>query len=205
MTTLAQLETRLAQDLRDAAHSTWSTTELDTFINQGIDELAAFYPREIVQTLGTISANVRSFDASAFTNIYRLDIYASTGTLRGTLVPSIGPVNSGWELHGNIVYLPPSIAFTTGDTLQAWGYGIYSQLSGSASTTDLNTSGINAVMAFAQAEALGKLISNRAAFQQWQVNANATDATMLGIAQAQSALRAGWDRERQRLRRMRKL
>ncbi len=206
MTTLADLETYCARDLRDTGNATWSTSELDDLINQGIDALADVYPKEIVQTIGTVAANTYSYAASSFTNIYRLDIYTSDGSYRMTLEPGIGDgPNSGWELHGGVVYLPPSYAWTAGDTLQAWGYGRYLQLSASSSTTDLDASGVWAVRVFVQAEAFGRLIADRAKFQQWQSSSNNTDVTALGLAQLAAGARQRWREERNRLRRMRKM
>lgn len=204
MTTLADLRTRLATELRDASNVTWNTTELDYLINQGIDAVAAVYPKEIVQTIGTVSAGTSSYAVSSFSNIYRIDIYTSAGSYRSEIAHRIGGANTGWELHGGVVYLPPSITYTAGDTLRAWGYGGYIQLSASTSTTDLDVSAINAVLVFAEAEAYSRLTADRAQFQQWQSNTNGVDTSALGLAQLQSAARSRWREERNRLRRMRK-
>lgn len=204
MTTLADLRTRLAAELRDPTNATWNTTELDYLINQGIDAVAAFYPKEIVQTVGTVSAGVNSYAVSSFSSIYRLDIYTSAGSYRTEVPHAIGGANTGWEMHGGVLYLPPSRTYTVGDTLRAWGYGGYIQLSASTSTTDLDVSAINAVLVFAEVAAYSRLTADRAQFQQWQANTNGVDTTALGLAQLQSGARATWRDERSRLRRMRK-
>jgi len=205
MTTLSDLETRLASELRDAAHNTWSVAELDYLINQGIDAVADFYPKDIVQTIGTVASGTTSYAITSFTNIYRLDVYTSGGSYRGEILNRIGPANSGFETHGGVLYIPPAYSYPAGDTLQAWGYGRYIQLSVSSSTTDMDVSAINAVMVFAVAEAYGRLISDRTQFQQWQSNTTGTDVTALGLAQLASAARNRWREERNRLRRMRKV
>ena len=74
-TTLSDLQTQLARQLHDTSNTTWSVAELTDLINQGIDALADFYPKEIVQTVGTVSATAihrfvrirptRSFDSTA--------------------------------------------------------------------------------------------------------------------------------------------
>lgn len=204
MATLSDLRTYLARDLRDTSNNTWGVTTLDDLINQGIDTLADVYPKEIVQTIGTVAAGTVSYSASSFTNIYRLDVYTSAGSYRAEIPHGIGGANSGWELHGSVVYLPPSYTWTAGDTLRAFGYGRYIQLSASTQTTDLDATGIFAVRVFGVAEAYGRLISDRAAFQQWQANAQGVDTTALGLAQLASQARERWRREQQRLRRMRK-
>ena len=127
MTTLADLRTSISRSLRDTSNLTWSVTEIDDLVNQGIDAIADFYPREIVQTLGTVSAGVSSYSATSFTRIYRLDIYSSAGTYLGEFSHGFGDADSGWELHGGVLYMPPNITLDTGNTLKAFGYGRYVQ------------------------------------------------------------------------------
>lgn len=204
MTTLANMETTLARRLHDTGNVTWATAELDDLINQGIDALADFYPKDIVQTIGTVSAGVYSYSASSFSHIYRVDIYTSAGSYRFTLPNGIGGADSGWETHNGILNLPAGWTFDAGDTIKAWGYGRYIQLSASSSTTEIDQSGIWAVLAFARAQALENLVNDRAQFQQWQSNSNGTDVTELAMLQTAASAWRAWDRERQRLRRLRK-
>lgn len=206
MTTLAQLETQAARALRDTGNSVFTTAELDDLINQGISALGAFYPRPIVSSFATVSAGVYTYSASSFTNIYRIDIYSSAGSYKATIPGYLGDSpNSGWELHGGVVYLPPLMTFTAGDTLRAFGYGAYTQLSASSSTTDVDTDGIFAVMEFVRAEAFGRLETDRSGFQQWQASTGNTDVTALAIAQMARGARARWREEQIRLRRVRKI
>lgn len=205
MTTLADLQTSLAIDLRDTGNATWNTSELTRLINKGTDALADFYPKEIVQTLGTIAAGVNSYAASSFTSISRVDIYTSEGSYRTEMARAHGDgANSGWELHAGALHIPPSVAWTDGDTLRAFGYGRYIQLSASTQTTDVPAEGLWAVHTFAVGEAYRRLIANRVAFQQWQTNSNNTDARLLDIASVAGQMTQEWRREQQRLRRLRK-
>ena len=206
MTTLANLETYLARDLRDTTNAVFSTAELDDLINQGISALASFYPKQIVQTIGTVSSGTYSYSASSFTRIYRIDIYSSTGSYKSTLDGYIGgSPNTGWEMHGGIVYLPPLVTFTAGDTLRAFGYGAYIQLSASTATTDLDADGIWAVRVYAQVEAFERLLADRVTFQQWQASPGNTDVTAMALASLARSARARWLEEQQRLRRLRKV
>ena len=204
MTTLAQLEVMVSRDLRDSTNATFTLPEIDDLINQGIDEVGQFYPKEIVQTIGTVSAGVISYAAASFATIYRLDFYTSSNSYKDTMPSGIGGANSGWELHGGVLYLPPSYAYTSGDTLRAWGYGRYIQLSASSDTTDLDTAGIFAVRLFAQVEAFARLANDRALFQQWQADPSNAGVSEPQIVQWYQSARSRW-RDRQRtLRRMRK-
>ena len=205
-TSLSDLRTYVAQDLRDTGNATWDTNEIDALVNQGIDALADIYPKEIVQTVATVAASTYSYAAASFTNIYRLDIYSSAGSYGGILPCGTGEdANSGYELHGGVLYLPALYSLTAGTTLRAFGYGRYIQLSAASSVTDLDASGIWAVRVFCQAKAFGRLLSDRAQFQQWQSNSNNTDVTAIGLAQLWQSARAEWRDERARLRRVRKL
>lgn len=206
MATLSDLRTYVSQDLRDTSNATFSTAEIDAFINQGIDALASFYPREIVQTIGTVATGVSSYSMGTLTRVYRVDIYTSAGSYRTTMTHGVGDgPNSGWETHNGVLYIPPSWSWTAGDTLRAFGYGAYVQLSASTQTTDLDTSGTWAVRVFATAEGLARLINDRVKFQQWQSDSNNTDATLLSIVQARAQARDRWREERQRLRRVPKV
>jgi len=205
MTTLLDIRTQVARDLRDTSNATWSTDELDDLINQGLDALADFYPREIVQTIGTVASGTYSYAATSFTNAYRLDIYTSAGSYDGEIPHGIGGADSGWELHGNVVYLPPNWMPDAGDTLRLWGYGRYTQLATDNDATDADTAGVNAVRVFCQVEAFQRLLANRVTFQQWQASPGNTDTTVLGMNQIAFSAQRRWEREQRRLRRMRKL
>jgi hypothetical protein len=205
MTTLADIRTTVAERLRDTGNNTWSTDELDALINQGIDALADVYPKEIVQSLGTVQSSVYTYGASSFTNIYRIDLYDPDGNYRGPLpMGDASSRDAGWELHGGVVYLPPNLPLTADSTLEAFGYGRYVQLSASTSTTDLDTSGFWAVVAYCQARGFASLLADRVAFQQWQAQPGNTDVNAVGLAQIEGSTRSFWESEKQRLRRMRK-
>lgn len=204
MATLLDIRGDIQAAVRDTTAATWSTDEIDLYVNQGIDALADFYPREIVQTVGTVSAGVSSYAASSFTRAYRLDVYSSAGSYRFEIPHLIGEANSGWEIHGSVIYLPPSYTWTAGDTLRLWGYGRYTQLAASSSTTDLDQSGIYAVMEFAKYRLLDGLIYDRARFQQWQADSQNTDTSLATLGQQALMAQRKWEAEKTRLRRMRK-
>jgi hypothetical protein len=204
MATLSDLRTYLARDLRDESNSTWSTAALDDFINRGIDSLADFYPREITSDLGTVSASVQTYSASSFMSIYQVDLWSGT-TYKGEVPATIGgSADDGWRLRAGIFYMPAGVTFPTGLTIRAFGYGRYTQLAASTSTTDLDASGIAAVLIFAQAEALARLTTDRAQFSQWAAQPGNTDTGLLAINQAVNLARGRWREEQRRLRRMRR-
>lgn len=205
MATLSDIRTYVSMDLRDPSNVTFSTAEVDDLINQGIDALADVYPREIVSDFATIAASTYSYSAASFSRIYRIDLYNSAGTFRAELPSGIGEgANSGWELHGGVVYLPPSLTYTTGDVMRAFGYARYTQLSASTQTTDLDQSGMWAVRVFAQSEAYQRLLNDRAKYQQWQTQSNNTDVRLADLDRTSYNLQRRWQAEQRRLRRLRK-
>lgn len=205
MATLSDLRTYVSRDLRDPTNATFSVPEVDDLINQGIDALADIAPREVMQTVGTVAADLYSYSVSSFAGIFRVDVYNSSNEFRYTLPHGIDGPNSGWELHAGVLHLPPDLSMTAGDRLRAWGYARYTQLSASTQTTDVDTSGLWAVRVFAQAEAFQRLMNDRAKFQQWQSDSNNTDVGMLQLASVMSQARARWADEKRRLRKLRRL
>jgi hypothetical protein len=205
MATLSDLRTYVAQDLRDVTFATFSQSEVDDLVNAGLDAVSDVYPRELVASLGTVSASVKSYSASSFQNIYRIDIYTSGGTYRLSVPVGVGDgPNSGWELHGGVLYFPPGITMQDGDTIRAFGYARYTQLSASSATTDLDSTGIKALRVFCQSEAFQLLLNDRALFAQWQGQPGNTDITGLALAQIAAAKTGRWEREKARIRRLRK-
>lgn len=205
MATLLDLRTSVARKLRDTGFDTFTTAEVDELINQGIDAVGGIYPREIAQTIGTVSSGVLTYDVSSFKNIYRVDIHTSAGSYRTELPHTFEGRDAGWEVHAGILYLPPSWTLTAGDTLRAWGYAGYTQLGVSSSTTDLDTSAQYAVMVFAMSEAYGILLGDRAKFEQWQQEPANSDTTSGDLSRLEYTMRSRWADERRRLRRIRKL
>lgn len=201
-TTLSDLQTMVARDLRDTSNLTWSTSELSDLINAGIAHVSDLAPREIMQTVGTVASGVYSYSVTGFSYIYRVDIYTAAGSYDWTVPNIVDAPDSGWEMHGGVLYIPQNWNPLVGSTVRVWGYGLYTQLSASTSTTDLTDRLVHAVRLYAQIEGLGRLINDKAAFAQWQgVN---SDATLLGLNQTYFSLRRRWGEESRSIRRMRK-
>ena len=207
MATLADLRTYVSRDLRDASNTTFTTTEVDDLVNQGIDALADVYPKEIVSVVGTVATNVYTYPVTDYTNIYRVDIHdpASSPTYQSEVPHAYEGRNSGWETHAGVLYLPPNWPLTAGRWIRAYGYGPYIQLSTGSSTTDMDTSGIAAVRVFVASKAYNRLLMDRALFAQYQAQPGNTDTTALALNQLAYSMKQEWAAERQRLRRVRKL
>lgn len=206
MSTLATLRTKLADAIRDPALATFDSASLDYIINQGLTQVSRFHPREAVDSI-TLSVSVNSYATNVeFTNIYRVDRYNSAGTYQETLPTNTGDgPNSGWEWHANILWIPPSRTWTTGDILKPFGYAGYAQLTADDDEPPLDAAAEWAIIVFGQVECFGRLVQDRTAFQQWQANPVNTDVTALSLANIYASAQRRWEEEKSTLRRMRKV
>lgn len=211
--TLADLQTSAARVLRDPGTATWSAAELTDMINEGIQEVSGVYPRDValIQNI-TISAAVFSYALPAgIDHIYRIDVYATT-----TIAPPAGFLyslppnngegpNSGWETHAGAIFLPPQYLPVAGYTLSLFGYCAYVQLAAATDATDMDTKARLAVMAWVQYDGFKRLLTDRANFQQWQLNSNNTDVTTATMNQMVLFAERAWQTKRNQLRKFRKL
>lgn len=207
--TLSSLRTMVRRDLRDPNGATWSDSEVDDLINSGIDWVNGFYPKDAIQTTAFTQPVSGSVFSVALTDVswpFRVDAYDSSGKYKETVLPSTsdGP-NSGWEVHNNIMFFPPHYTLSSPGTLRIFGYSTFIQLSASTSTTDMDTTAINAVRVWAQAEAFSRLLSDRVAFQQWQVQSGNSDVSALSMNQIALSNQQRVRREETRLRKMRRI
>ena len=207
MATLSELQTQVSRDLRDASNNVWSSAETQDLINAGIDKIGDLAPREIVTYSTTVSSGVSSYALpTTLSRVYRIDIYSSSDSYLSTYLPSSGDgAATGWEVHDSIIFLSPLHIPTASSKLRIFGYGIFTQLSASSSTTDLDQRRIWALRSFCKAEALYALLFDRAKFQQWQTDQTNTDVSLLQLAQMANLARGTWAREERRLRTLRKL
>lgn len=207
--TLSTLRTSVRSDLRDTAGATWTDTEVNDLINSGIDWVNGFYPKEAIQTTAytqPISGAVFSVALTSVSWPFRVDIYDGGAKYRETLLPSTGDgPDSGWEVHNNIIFFAPHYSLPDTGTLRIFGYTGFVQLSASTSTTDMDVSAIAAVRVWVQAEAFNRLLSDRVAFQQWQVQSGNSDVSALSLNQIALSNQARIRREETRLRRIRRL
>jgi hypothetical protein len=207
--TLSALRTSVRSDLRDPNGATWSDTEISDLINSGIDWVNGFYPKEAIQTMTytqPISGELFSVALTTVSWPFRVDVYTSGGQYQETLLPNSGDgPDSGWEVHNGILFFPPHYTMHNIGTLRIFGYAGFVQLSSSSSTKDMDTSAISSVRVWTQAEAFNRLLSDRVAFQQWQVQSGNSDVSALSLNQIALSNQARVRREESRLRRIRRL
>ena len=206
---LTTLRTSVRSDLRDTAGATWTDTEINDLVNSGIDWLNGIYPKEAIQTTSytqPISGAVFSVALSDVNWPFRVDVYTDADKYRETLWPSSGDgPDSGWEVHNNIIFFPPHYVLPDTGKLRIFGYTGFVQLSSNTATTDMDVTAISSMRVWVQAEAFNRLLSDRVAFQQWQVQSGNSDVSALSLNQIALSNQARIRREETRLRRMRRL
>lgn len=207
--TLSSIRTMVRRDLRDPNGATWTDSEVNDLINSGIDWVNGIYPKDAIQTTAftqPVSGSVFSVALSDVNWVFRVDSYDDGGKFKETVLPSTsdGP-NSGWEVHNNILFLPPHYTLSSPGTLRIFGYTTFIQLSSDSTTSTLDTAALNAVRVWAQAEAFSRLLSDRVAFQQWQVQSGNSDVSALSMNQIALSNQQRVRREETRLRKMRRL
>jgi hypothetical protein len=207
--TLSSIRTMVRRDLRDPNGATWTDAEVNDLINSGIDWVNGIYPKDAIQTTAftqPVSGSVFSVALSDVSWVFRVDSYDGSGKFKETVLPSTsdGP-NSGWEVHDNIMFLPPHYTLSSPGTLRIFGYTTFIQLSADSTTSNLDVTALNAVRVWAQAEAFSRLLSDRVAFQQWQVQSGNSDVSALSMNQIALSNQQRVRREETRLRKMRRL
>ena len=222
MATRADIRIQIRRELRDVDGNTWLDTELNDLINAGINAVSDLSPREAVETVTWTAAVLGSQfglqkivdPTTTFRNIFRVEVLTTDGMVWQTLPPDNGEgSSSGWSFWQGNVRLPEK--FTLPVTLSGggyeqvvvliYGYADHTLLNSDATETTLTTREQDAVRVFCTAEALSRLMINRATFQQWQVASGATNVSISELAVLANSARYRWSQERGKLRKMRRI
>lgn len=166
--TLTTMRERLRQQLSDVDDATWDAGEKDDLLDWAVRRLNYKVPRPIDPTDATAEITLvadtywYSIDSS-IVNVERVTILDADGDEMGRI--------TAWETTGDIVsgtgkiHIAPSIVeIWVGGTARIYGTGRYD-----LSTYLVPDEYVPAVLAVARAEALSRLVSDRARFKQWQV------------------------------------
>ena len=230
--TKAQIRAEIRRDLRDPINTTtnngitWSNSELDDLINSGIDAISDLSPIETTEDNVYVFPNysgqnigvpLEIVPTTDFKNIFRVDILDTAGRYYETLpIYNDSRWGNGWQWFGGKVILPSGYSYPVEKFTQSgneyervnvriWGYKRHEQLTTDGASSDLTTAEKNAVKIYVQAEALSRLMIDRADFQQWQIASGATNMTISELSVLASSARTRWRMEMQRLRKFRQI
>ena len=226
MATRADIRTQIQRELRDPDGNSWGTDELNDLINAGINAVSDFSPREVredvtytfPQTIatGAFGKLKEVTTTNTFNTVFRVELLDSNSVIYETLPPNTGGSSSGWEHFGDKILIPElyyyrsTIATVAGSTyeqikLRVFGYARHALLTSDQTTTTLDDQEQQACRVYAVAQALSRLMTDRANFQQWQIASGATDVSISELAVLANSARQRWFEERGRLRKMRRL
>lgn len=89
--------------------------------------------------------------------------------------------------------------------VRVYGYARHTQLDNDTTVATLDDQEQVAVQTYAVANALSRLMTDRANFQQWQIASGSSDMTISELGVLSNAARQRWYAERTRIRKMRRL
>jgi hypothetical protein len=207
MTTLAALRTAVATDIRDPNFATFNPTQINALINEGVNEINRFYPKEVLHDIVPV-ASTYSYTTTA-AQAFRVELYRNSIFARS--IPQNADEESaqgGWELWAGSLMLPKTTVdamVPATDFIRVWGYGTRAQLAADAQVLDADTDGEWAVRLYARWQAYTLLNAERALFKQWQAISQNTDISATQLQTDVSLFAQEWDRHRNQLRRLRRV
>ena len=227
MATRVDIRTQIQRELRDPNGNAWGDDELNDLINSGINAVSDLSPREIREDItytfpytiaqGAFGKIKEVTPTSTFFNIFRVEILNSNSQLHTNLPASVSEGSStGWEWFGGKILIPENMFYpsevvsvsgspTERIKIRVYGYGRHTMLLADGTVTTLTDQEQQAVRVYAVAEALSRLMTDRANFQQWQIASGSNDISISELAVLANAARQRWYAERGRLRKMRRL
>jgi hypothetical protein len=208
VSTLTQLQTKLARELRDADNDIFSTAELTDAINAGIVEVSRISPnvfREDVETDGSLDYTLAA--GADDIEVRRVELWeAATPKALLKLPPAAASLSSeseaGWDWWGGTLSLPSRYAnYAASDAyfLRVWGYKPWDQLVNAGDTTDMSPNLEAAVLEFAILSSFERLAADRMLYAKWQANANNTDVSMASLVQSIALWQQKWNRRKKEL------
>ncbi|CAB4177488.1 hypothetical protein UFOVP1344_6 [uncultured Caudovirales phage] len=221
MANRGDIRAEIRRELRDPLGKSWSNDEVNDLINAGINAVSDYSPREYWDVVTYTHPSVNSswgvpkvIDITPFDNVFRVEIVDADNITIDTLQPDNGNgSSSGWSLFGGSLMLPEKYPFQVEKNgsnhdiirLRVYGYSRHPFLDNDETATTLSEQEQVSCRAYAVMEALGRLMIDRANFQQWQIASGSSDVTISELAVLSNAARQRWYNERQRLRRMRRV
>jgi hypothetical protein len=217
MTTLADLQVQVSREMRDPNNQTFTTALLTDYLNAGIADISRMAPRQFQEDIepdGSLSYALLT-TADPRIRLVRVEIWdVAPNTVRMLIaIPSAASslwsqTEAGWRVWNGNLELPYTYAaYLADDTrnLRVWGWSPYTKLVASDDDTDLDEGLQEAVVEYAIYRAYEALANDRSLFQQWQINANATDVSVAAILGAMDRFAQRWERRRRQLFELREL
>lgn len=216
MTTLVELRTKVADDLRDPDGRVFDTGDLDSFINSGLTEVGKIAPARFQEDLDPVENQFEyTLQSGVFTEavpeieVRRVELWDATTTPIKP-VKLIYPAdqayvnfsNTGWSLRDGVLELPYDLVYFIGSDIthylfRVWGYRPYPAVSADADVIPVSGEREQAIRDYSMLLALKRLVNERDLFTQWQTRAGNTDVSPASLMNALTIARQDW-KERSR-------
>jgi len=227
MANRADLRTQISRELRDPDNKSWSAQEINDLINAGINAVSDLSPLErreditytfpYTTTEGAWGKIKEVTPTTHFFNVFRVEILDKDSKLFETIDANNGQGSStGWEMWNGKILLPENYFYPTEKVtisgseyervkIRVFGYARHDLLTNDVTESTCDDQELVGVRAYAVAEAMTRLMVDRANFQQWQVVSGATNITITELSVLSNTARLRWREEQRRLRKMRRL
>lgn len=222
-TTYGLLIDEVSAAVRDPDGKTFDATTVGSLVQAGLAEVGRIMPimfqEDITPIADTLSYVLRSDAFSGEANpdieVARVELWdgSVTPNTRTYVIPpaSAGRISDsqvGWSNWGGTLSVPNSV-----DTMidgneddylyRVWGYSPHPVPTGEEDVVDVSSDGFWAVVAYAQAEALNRLVNDRSLYTQWQTRSGNTDISPAGLRAELMGARDDWRRRSRSLLRLR--
>jgi hypothetical protein len=172
MATLEAVRDELESALFDSGNATWSTTELDYFLQRAVTRLALRAPKPVATdaSAATITLVSETYYYSIDSSIIQVDAVMYENSDEDL----IGYMQSGWEISGDLwagtakLHVSPTTV-EQGGKLYIRGWQKYDLVAAASDQTNaITVEHVPYVVAASRVEAYDQLLSDRARFYQWQ-------------------------------------
>lgn len=165
------LKPTLETALSDTSNAVWPEAELDTILQYALDQVNLVRQRQVRDTIDLVADQ----DTYTLTNVYsvtRVDLLDSDSKVVRTLAHGTWEVWGDNLSSGQTLYINPDFAKAT-YKLRVHGYGPYDF---TTNTPDSMTQA--AIVSLARAEALRRVMNDRARFRQWATSNPRSDSSV---------------------------
>lgn len=192
MTTYLALQALVSADLSDPNQQTFDQAAVQTFIQQGLAEIARIAPfqfqEDITPVLNTTAYQLLTADFPAPVpeiRVVRVEVWRGTPSRFAFKIkaksgqPTRDSI-AGWEVWNGTLEIPDWVAdvIQTTDIIRVWGYSPYPPISADADVVPVSAELELAIRTFCTVEGLRRLTGSRVLFKQWQTRSNNTDVTL---------------------------
>jgi hypothetical protein len=172
MATLEAVRDELESALYDSSNETWTTTELDYFLQRAVTRLSQRSPKPV-------STDDADADITLVADTYYYSIPSGFTHIDAVMYENqdediIGYMKSGWEVEGDLwagtakLHVAPRTVEQLGK-LYLRGWKSYTLTAAAGDQTDaVQTRHVPYIIAAARVEAIDQLLADRARFRQWQ-------------------------------------